>query len=66
MTQAKAGDTVRIHYTGTLNDGTQFDSSTGRDPLQFTLGSGEVISGLDSQIQGMEVGRDIQGRHSFR
>lgn len=56
MTQAKAGDTVRIHYTGTLNDGTQFDSSTGREPLQFTLGSGEVINGLDAEIQGMEVG----------
>ena len=56
MTQAKAGDTVRIHYTGTLNDGTQFDSSVGREPLEFTLGSGQVIRGLDSQIQGMEVG----------
>ena len=40
MTTAKQGDTVRIHYTGTLNDGTVFDSSTGRDPLEFAVGSG--------------------------
>ena len=57
MTQAKAGDTVRIHYTGTLEDGTKFDSSVGGNPLQFTLGSGEVITGLDTGIQGMEVGQ---------
>ncbi len=46
MSQAKPGDTVKIHYTGTLDDGTQFDSSSGRDPLQFTLGSGQVIPGF--------------------
>jgi len=56
MTQAKAGDTVRIQYTGTLSDGTQFDSNVGGEPLQFTLGSGEVIRGLDSRIPGMTVG----------
>ena len=43
MTQAKSGDTVRIHYTGTLDDGTRFDSSDGRDPLEFALGGGQVI-----------------------
>lgn len=56
MTQVKAGDTVRLHYTGTLDDGTQFDSSAGRDPLEFTVGSGQIIPGLDREIPGMEVG----------
>lgn len=54
--QAKAGDTVRIHYTGKLTDGTRFDSSEGRDPLEFELGSGNVISGLDREVTGMSVG----------
>ncbi|MFZ5609787.1 MAG: FKBP-type peptidyl-prolyl cis-trans isomerase [Pseudomonadota bacterium] len=56
MTKAKMGDTVRIHYTGTLSDGTQFDSSAGRAPLEFTLGAGNIISGLEREIVGMEVG----------
>lgn len=53
---AKAGDTVQIHYTGTLQDGSVFDSSEGRDPLQFTLGSGQVIKGFDDGVTGMAVG----------
>ncbi|MEL6837770.1 MAG: peptidylprolyl isomerase [Pseudomonadota bacterium] len=56
MSQAKAGDTVRINYTGTLNNGEQFDSSDGRDPLEFVLGSGQIIKGLDAAIPGMGVG----------
>jgi peptidylprolyl isomerase len=56
MTKAKPGDTVRIHYTGTLTDGTQFDSSEGREPLEFTVGSGQIIKGLDHEVEGMEVG----------
>jgi len=56
MSQAKAGDTVKIHYTGTLDDGSQFDSSAGRDPLEFTLGSGQVIPGFDRAVEGMAVG----------
>lgn len=56
MTQAKSGDTVRIHYTGTLDDGTQFDSSAGRDPLEFALGKGQVIPGFDNAVNGMSVG----------
>jgi len=56
MTQVKAGDKVRIHYTGTLADGTTFDSSQGRDPLEFTVGSGQIISGLDREVEGMKVG----------
>ncbi|KAA9134157.1 peptidylprolyl isomerase [Marinihelvus fidelis] len=56
MSQAKAGDTVKIHYTGTLDDGTQFDSSDGRDPLEFEVGSGQVIAGFDKAVEGMAVG----------
>ncbi len=56
MTQVKTGDTVRIHYTGTLSDGTTFDSSAGRDPLEFTVGSGQIIPGLDQALPGMQVG----------
>lgn len=56
MTQVKSGDTVRLHYTGTLQDGTTFDSSAGRDPLEFTVGSGQIIPGLDKAIPGMAVG----------
>ncbi len=53
---AKAGDTVRIHYTGTLADGSTFDSSEGRDPLEFKLGAGQVIPGFDKAVTGMDVG----------
>lgn len=56
MMQASAGATVRIHYTGTLEDGTIFDSSDGRDPLEFELGSGTIIPGLDRAISGMREG----------
>ncbi|WP_319824511.1 peptidylprolyl isomerase [Thalassovita sp.] len=56
MTQVKPGDKVQIHYTGTLDDGSTFDSSAGRDPLAFTVGSGQIIPGLDKEIPGMTVG----------
>ena len=56
MPQAKNGDVVRVHYTGTLDDETQFDSSVGRDPLEFTLGAGMVIPGFDEMVRGMEPG----------
>jgi len=56
MSNAKSGDTVKIHYTGTLDDGTQFDSSAGREPLEFTLGSGQVIPGFDKAVEGMSLG----------
>ena len=53
---AAEGDTVHIHYTGRLDDGTVFDSSEGREPLEFVLGSGQVIPGFDDAVTGMEVG----------
>jgi peptidylprolyl isomerase len=56
MRQAANGDTVRVHYRGTLDDGTEFDSSAGRDPLEFTLGSGQVIPGFDNALMDMKVG----------
>lgn len=56
MTQVKSGDTVRVHYKGTLTDGQTFDSSEGRDPLEFTVGSGQIIPGLESAVEGMTVG----------
>ncbi len=56
MTQVENGDTVRIHYSGTLDDGTKFDTSEGRDPLSFEVGSGQIISGLDKALPGMTVG----------
>ena len=56
MTQVKSGDKVSIHYTGTLLDGTTFDSSEGREPLGFEVGSGEIIPGLDQALPGMAVG----------
>ncbi len=60
MSQAQAGDTVRINYTGAFEDGTKFDSSEGRDPLEFQLGSGQIIPGLENAITGMEVGETKQ------
>jgi peptidylprolyl isomerase len=53
---AKKGDTVEVHYTGRLKDGTKFDSSIGKQPLAFTLGAGDVIKGWDEGIAGMKVG----------
>ncbi len=50
------GTTVRVHYTGTLDDGTEFDSSKDRDPLEFTLGTGQVIPGFESAVSELAVG----------
>jgi len=50
------GKTVKVHYTGTLSDGSVFDSSEGRDPLEFKVGAGQVIPGFDAAIQTMDVG----------
>jgi peptidylprolyl isomerase len=59
MTRAKKGDTVRVEYIGKLADGRVFDSAKGSDPLQFTVGEGEVIKGLEDAVVGMEEGERL-------
>jgi peptidylprolyl isomerase len=56
MSVAKNGDNVTVHYTGKLTNGTQFDSSVGREPLGFTVGAGQMIKGFDAAIPGMAIG----------
>ena len=55
MSKAKKGDQVAVHYTGRLTDGTVFDSSEGREPLEFTVGAGQMILGFDQAVEGMEL-----------
>jgi len=62
MAQAKAGDTVRVFYTGRLDDGTVFDSNVGGEALTFTLGHGELISGFEDAVVGMEAGHSATVR----
>lgn len=56
MTQANKGNTVKVHYTGKLEDGSVFDTSEEREPLELTLGEGKVIKGLEEALVGMEAG----------
>jgi len=56
MAQAQLGNTVKVHYTGKLDDGTVFDSTASRDPLQFSLGNGNVIPGFEQAVLGMSPG----------
>ena len=63
MSKVKTGDTVKVHYSGTFNDGEKFDSSFDRgEPISFTVGAGQMISGFDNSVVGMEVGevKDIK------
>jgi len=53
---ARDGDIVDVHYTGTLEDGSEFDSSAGEDPLQFTIGAGQMIPGFEDAVYGMKIG----------
>jgi len=56
MSTASNGNTVKVHYTGVLSDGAQFDSSVGREPLEFTIGEGNVIPGFEQAVVGMAAG----------
>jgi len=56
MTALKTGDTAKVHYTGTLEDGRVFDTSNDRDPLEFTVGEGQIIPGFENGLIGMEIG----------
>ena len=58
MSVATKGNTVKVHYTGKLEDGTVFDSSENREPIEFTLGDGNMIKGFDAAVHGMAVGDD--------
>jgi len=55
MRQAKNGDSVKVHYTGKLDDGTVFDSSIDREPLEFTIGESQVIAGFEEAVVGMNL-----------
>ena len=56
MKQVKEGDLVKVHYTGKMVNGEQFDSSVGREPLEFTVGAGQMIKGFDDAMPGMSLG----------
>jgi peptidylprolyl isomerase len=69
MTQAQSGDMVKVHYTGRLADGTIFDTSLQRDPLEFTLGGGDILPGVEQAVLGMTTGESktiiIPAAHAY-
>lgn len=60
MSKVKDGDTVKVHYTGSLSDGTVFDSSENKEPLEFTLGSGQLIPGFEKAVNGLTAGESVE------
>ena len=62
MPEAKQGDTVKVHYTGKLDDGSIFDTSAERDPLEFTVGEGMVIPGFEQAVIGLQPGESRETR----
>lgn len=59
MANLKDGNTVKVHYTGTLKDGSVFDSSVSREPLEFTIGQGQLIPGFEKAVLGLSVGEKV-------
>lgn len=59
MSEVKKGDKVKVHYTGKLNDGSEFDSSKGREPLEFEVGTQQVIPGFENAVVGLKVGESV-------
>lgn len=59
MANLKDGNTVKVHYTGTLKDGSVFDSSVSREPLEFTIGQGQLIPGFEKAVLGLNVGEKV-------
>jgi len=59
MSEAKKGDKVKVHYTGRLNDGAEFDSSKDREPLEFEIGSQQVIPGFENAVLGLKTGESV-------
>lgn len=59
MSEVKKGDKVKVHYTGKLHDGSVFDSSVDREPLEFEVGAGMMIAGFDKAVEGMTVGQKV-------
>jgi peptidylprolyl isomerase len=62
LSQATKTDTVKVHYTGTTDDGVVFDSSREREPLEFTMGQGQLIPGFENAVEGMKVGDSAKVR----
>ncbi len=62
MEEAKQGDRVRVHYTGTLDDQSEFDSSSGGDPLEFTVGDGGILPAFEAAVVGMSPGDQVETR----
>lgn len=69
MSKVKEGDTVKVHYTGTLKNGEVFDTSKDREPLEFTLGQGQLIPGFENAVIGLSVGEstsvDIPSKEAY-
>lgn len=56
----KSGDKIKVHYTGTFDNGEVFDTSEGKEPLEFTVGANQVIKGFDKAVIGMKIGEEKQ------